>query len=150
MTVESNGIFSTQALVGGGDERLDYMNKAIANFDGKPFIGMIDLHDGKFHARETTLETIKQLEEMNIFFGPFAGLAEKDLDHALALAKQNGVPLYLRAPALGLRDAFITGLADLVENSLKTPCGIYAGTGEGACKVSHKLCPRQNPALVSV
>jgi len=32
-------------------------------------------------------------EEMQTFFGPFAGLAEKDLDHALALAKQNGLKL---------------------------------------------------------
>jgi 3-hydroxyisobutyrate dehydrogenase-like beta-hydroxyacid dehydrogenase len=32
-------------------------------------------------------------EEMQIFFGPFADLAEKDLDHALALAEQNGLKL---------------------------------------------------------
>lgn len=32
-------------------------------------------------------------EEMQTFFGPFAGLAEKDLDHALALAKQHGLTL---------------------------------------------------------
>jgi 3-hydroxyisobutyrate dehydrogenase len=32
-------------------------------------------------------------EEMNTFFGPFAGLAEKDLDHALELAKQEGLSL---------------------------------------------------------
>lgn len=32
-------------------------------------------------------------EEMNTFFGPFAGLAEKDLDHALELAKQGNLHL---------------------------------------------------------
>jgi protoporphyrin/coproporphyrin ferrochelatase len=75
-------------------------------------------------------------------------LVDLDIETA-ALAKQNGVPLYLRAPALGVRDALISGLADLVEGSLKAPCGIAAGAGEAPCKASHKLCPRQNPALVS-
>lgn len=75
-------------------------------------------------------------------------LVDLDIETA-ALAKQNGVPLYLRAPALGVRDAFVSGLADLVEGSMTKPCGIAAGAGEAPCKASHKLCPRQNPALVS-
>lgn len=50
-------------------------------------------------------------EEVEAIFGPFAGLGEKDLDHALALAQQ----LKLRVPVTGqvragIRDTFLRGV----------------------------------------
>jgi len=47
----------------------------------------------RFISNREALAPACSAEEMNIFFGPFAGLAEKDLDHALALAKQNNLKL---------------------------------------------------------
>lgn len=76
-------------------------------------------------------------------------LVDLDIETA-ALAKENGAPLYLRAPALGLRESFISGLADLIEASLIKPCGIFSSTEEGPCNAGSKLCPRKNPAVVAV
>lgn len=50
-------------------------------------------------------------EEVEAIFGPFAGLGEKDLDHALTLAQQLGlsVPLTEQVRA-GIRDTFLRGV----------------------------------------
>ncbi|MET0547575.1 MAG: ferrochelatase [Caulobacterales bacterium] len=71
-------------------------------------------------------------------------LVDLDLDCA-ALAKKSGVPIYLRAPALGIREAFLHGLADLVEASLKRSCGVAVGV-EKVCGGA-KLCPRNSATL---
>ncbi len=76
-------------------------------------------------------------------------LVDLDIETA-ALARQAGAPLYLRAPALGTREAFIIGLADMIEDSLKKPCGVIAASGETICQSGRTLCPLQNPAAISV
>lgn len=76
-------------------------------------------------------------------------LVDLDIETA-ALAKEHGAALYLRAPALGVRDAFISGLADLIEDSLKKPCGVFAASGEAICQAGRTLCPMQNPAAIAV
>lgn len=50
-------------------------------------------------------------EEMESIFGPFAGLGEKDLDHALALATQLGMKLPATEQVReGIRKTFLTGI----------------------------------------
>jgi 3-hydroxyisobutyrate dehydrogenase len=50
-------------------------------------------------------------EQMLEFFGPFAGLAEKDLDHALDLARQLGLTLDMTEQVRkGIRNTFLKGL----------------------------------------
>ena len=44
-------------------------------------------------------------------------LVELDMDY-LKLAKQSGVPDYLRAPVVGMRESFIAALADLVSRAI--------------------------------
>src|SRR5690606_790760 len=47
----------------------------------------------RFISNREALAPACSAEEMQVFFGPFAGLAEKDLDHALGLARQGGLTL---------------------------------------------------------
>ncbi len=47
----------------------------------------------RFISNREALAPACSAEEMKVFFGPFAGLAEKDLDHALELAQQEGLSL---------------------------------------------------------
>jgi protoporphyrin/coproporphyrin ferrochelatase len=72
-------------------------------------------------------------------------LVDLDIEGA-GLAKKSGVPIYLRAPALGVREAFIEGLANLVEASLNRSCGVTASNGEPHCNASGKLCPLKTAA----
>ncbi|HEY5210799.1 MAG TPA: ferrochelatase, partial [Stellaceae bacterium] len=57
------------------------------------------------------------------------------------LAGRVGVPTYLRAPAVGVSDAFIAGLAGLVENGFARPDGVASMTGGRLCSVSFSACP---------
>ncbi len=51
-------------------------------------------------------------EEVESFFGPFAGLAEKDLDHALDLAAELKLPLdSTKQVRKGIRNTFLKGVS---------------------------------------
>jgi ferrochelatase len=67
-------------------------------------------------------------------------LVELDQDYAV-LADQVGCPVYLRAPALGLQQSFIDGLADLVQKALASPCGVQPG-GPWRCPAAWSACPK--------
>jgi protoporphyrin/coproporphyrin ferrochelatase len=57
------------------------------------------------------------------------------------LAGQVGVPTYLRAPAVGTADAFIAGLAALVERGFAQGVPIAGSSGDRLCPVSLPACP---------
>lgn len=62
-------------------------------------------------------------------------LVELDMDYA-ALARSAGVPDYLRVPTVGVRQEFITGLRDLVLESLA------GGSRQRRCPVAFACCGR--------
>lgn len=57
------------------------------------------------------------------------------------LAEEEGVPFYLRAPALGTRQPFIEALASLVGRALASPDPVIAAR-IGSCQVQCPACPR--------
>jgi protoporphyrin/coproporphyrin ferrochelatase len=57
------------------------------------------------------------------------------------LAGQVGVPTYLRAPTVGTHDAFIAGLAALVERGFAQGIPIASGSGRRVCPLSLFSCP---------
>ena len=61
-------------------------------------------------------------------------LVELDIEYA-HLAKESGVPVYMRVPALNSHQAFIDGLADLVTQGLN---GLVCTT---TCQGRHRQCP---------
>ncbi|MEQ1709419.1 MAG: ferrochelatase [Terricaulis sp.] len=67
-------------------------------------------------------------------------LVELDLEYA-QLAKREGVPFYLRAPALGVAPRFIDALADLVERAMASPGKLQAENGGRLCPAAFGLCP---------
>ncbi len=67
-------------------------------------------------------------------------LVELDRDYA-RLAKQSGVPFYIRAPALGVADLFIATLADQITRLLAAPEGVHSEEGGRICPSNFKLCP---------
>lgn len=68
-----------------------------------------------------------------------------ELDHEYAeLAKELGLPHYIRAPALGATAPFIESLGNLVVQALTEPPGaIRSECGARLCPVSFKQCPNQ-------
>ena len=68
-------------------------------------------------------------------------LVELDRDYA-RLARESGVPVYVRVPALGEHPAFITGLAGLARSALSRtgarPCSL---TGGRLCPTDRHACP---------
>lgn len=67
-------------------------------------------------------------------------LVELDIEYG-HLAKQLGLPFYLRAPALGVAPRFIDALADLVERAMQAPGKLQSETGGRLCPAAHGLCP---------
>jgi protoporphyrin/coproporphyrin ferrochelatase len=57
------------------------------------------------------------------------------------LAGQVGVPTYLRAPAVGTDDAFISGLGALVERGFAHRKPIASGSGSRFCPAGLRACP---------
>ena len=55
--------------------------------------GVLTAQMDKFITNRELLAPACSAEDMKALFGPFAGLAEKDLDHALELARQEGLNL---------------------------------------------------------
>lgn len=72
-------------------------------------------------------------------------LIELDRDYA-ALGKAAGVPFYIRAPALGVADAFIASLADQVAAALRRDEGVHSLTGARICPAACKMCPMKAEA----
>lgn len=69
-------------------------------------------------------------------------LVELDLEYG-HLAKESGVPSYIRVPALGTHPAFIRGMADLARRSLtavNNPCSHQDGR---FCPAIHGRCPHR-------
>jgi 3-hydroxyisobutyrate dehydrogenase len=61
-------------------------------------------------------------EQMNEFFGPFAGLGEKDLDHALDLAAQLNIELPATQKVReGIRKTFLEGVTSTLNASTGAP-----------------------------
>jgi len=69
-------------------------------------------------------------------------LVELDIEYA-HLAKQLGLPFYLRAPALGAAPRFIDALADLVERALAAPGKLKSEAGVRLCPAKHTYCPHK-------
>lgn len=68
-------------------------------------------------------------------------LVELDMEYG-HLAKQAGVPDYVRVPALGTHPAFITGLCDLVRRSLIAGCDPCSERGGRLCPTEGTRCPQ--------
>jgi len=67
-------------------------------------------------------------------------LVELDIEYA-HLAREKGVPAYVRVPAVGTHPLFLQGLADLLQGALASkanPCG-------DVCPPEALCCPRRNP-----
>jgi ferrochelatase len=67
-------------------------------------------------------------------------LVELDIDYAI-LARERGLPFYIRAPALGVAEGLIETLAELVEAALARPRGIHSESGARLCPPYFGLCP---------
>jgi ferrochelatase len=96
-----------------------------------------------------TIDAIEEAgaEGMSVLVTPIAFVSEHvetlcELDHDYALlAEQVGCPLYLRAPALGIQQSFIDGLAAMVQKTLAGPCATLPG-GPWRCGDAWRGCPR--------
>jgi ferrochelatase len=71
-------------------------------------------------------------------------LVELDIDYA-QLARQAGVPFYLRASALGAAPRFIDALADLAARALDAPGGLQSENGSRICPAAWRRCPHGSP-----
>lgn len=71
-------------------------------------------------------------------------LVELDIDYAL-LAKESGVPRYLRVPAVGTHPAFIKGLGRLIREG-QSNTGIRSGAGGRTCPQACKRCALEEAA----
>jgi protoporphyrin/coproporphyrin ferrochelatase len=60
-------------------------------------------------------------------------LVELDIEYG-KLARESGVPDYLRVPTVGTRESFIAALADLVERAAQSPRAVTCGEG--------RICPQ--------
>ncbi|GAM97273.1 ferrochelatase [alpha proteobacterium U9-1i] len=67
-------------------------------------------------------------------------LVELDIEYA-QLARDAGVPFYLRAPALGAAPRFIAALGDLAERALEAPGKMQSETGARLCPARFGKCP---------
>ena len=100
-----------------------------------------------------TLQAIQEAgaEGMSLLVAPIAFVSEhietlNELDHDYALvADQAGCPQYLRAPALGVTQSFIDGLASTVQKSLAGPAATLPAAS-WRCATSCPDCPRTRSA----
>ncbi len=68
-------------------------------------------------------------------------LVELDIE-CRRLAREAGVPAYIRAPTVGAGAAFIAGLADLVRQALANPRPLRSQAGGRLCPASCSGCPQ--------
>ncbi len=67
-------------------------------------------------------------------------LVELDIEYR-AMADRLGVPAYVRVPAVGTVDAFVRGLAAVVEAARGRRNGLCSGTGGRLCPAAFGRCP---------
>ncbi|HXQ53223.1 MAG TPA: ferrochelatase [Stellaceae bacterium] len=67
-------------------------------------------------------------------------LVELDLDYG-TVAREAGVPRYVRAPTVGCDPAFIAGLASLVRGALARGVALAPPGGQRLCPFGSALCP---------
>ena len=67
-------------------------------------------------------------------------LVELDVEYA-EKAHALKLPFYIRAPALGVSDSFIGGLAALVHKARARECGVFSETGGRLCPARFSACP---------
>jgi protoporphyrin/coproporphyrin ferrochelatase len=72
-------------------------------------------------------------------------LVELDIEYA-EKAKHLGLPYYLRAPALGVAELFIDGLAGLVRKALLRGCSAHSEGGSRLCPERFGACPMNKVA----
>lgn len=72
-------------------------------------------------------------------------LVELDIEYA-ELGKTNGLPFYVRAPALRTSPSFIAALAKLVKDAYARPDGTQAACGRRLCPDRFGLCPMKPKA----
>jgi ferrochelatase len=86
-------------------------------------------------------------EGIGLIVTPIAFVSEHietlvELDHEYAeLAKSLGCPVYIRAPALGVHDAFIRGLVEIVAGALAVEDGVYPAS-DYRCAACTPKCAR--------
>jgi ferrochelatase len=68
-------------------------------------------------------------------------LVELDIEYA-HLAREMGVPDYLRVPTAGTTPLFVEGLADLIERAAVT-CGTVNGADGRICPLNFRACPME-------
>ncbi len=71
-------------------------------------------------------------------------LVELDIEYRKK-AEELGVPAYLRVPTVATDEAFIGGLATLVEDALSRPPGVSPRGGARFCPASFAGCPCRSP-----
>jgi ferrochelatase len=69
-------------------------------------------------------------------------LVELDLEYR-HLAREAGVPIYIRVPTLGTEPAFIEGLADMVKAMLDRQTPVASFQGRRLCDLSASCCPNR-------
>ena len=67
-------------------------------------------------------------------------LVELDIEYR-AMAEKLGVPAYVRVPAVGTADAFVGGLAAVVEAAREQKTGLCSGAGGRLCPARFGRCP---------
>jgi protoporphyrin/coproporphyrin ferrochelatase len=100
---------------------------------------------------EDALEEAAQ-DQVGVIVSPIAFVSEHietlvELDDEYKeRAEELGVPFYLRAPALGVRDGFISALADLVDQAVRTDDPVINAKAGGDCGGTCVACPRRRAA----
>jgi len=71
-------------------------------------------------------------------------LVELDIDYR-HVADEAGAKVYVRAPALGIEQAFVSQLADLVEDAVKDTSAVRSFCGNRICPMNWRECPNRRP-----
>lgn len=100
---------------------------------------------------EEALETAAE-DGMGVIVSPVAFVSEHietlvELDEEYAeKAEELGMSHYLRAPAIGTHPAYISALADLVEEAAFGPAAIVSARAGGDCGARCTVCPKRQLA----
>jgi protoporphyrin/coproporphyrin ferrochelatase len=71
-------------------------------------------------------------------------LVELDIDYR-EVADHAGAKVYVRAPALGIEQAFVSQLADLVEDAVRDTGPVRSFCGNRICPMNWRECPNRRP-----
>ncbi|MFQ5764295.1 MAG: ferrochelatase, partial [Rhodospirillales bacterium] len=67
-------------------------------------------------------------------------LVELDIDYG-NMARELGIPAYVRVPTVSVQDDFIGGLAEIVDAARKRDPGLRSAEGPRQCPAEHGKCP---------